>query len=137
MKIPKIYIVILLSIIMKAMKKLFIILLVFVFNWGTIPVAYGDNIPTNGKWGKREYRSVVFSPPILFLEGNVLSIYFENSIRDLTVRLIDSKGRTVYENVVSGGKDEILDIVLEEEGAGSYQVVLEHSVGRLVGEFKL
>lgn len=119
------------------MKSLFLILLAFVFSWGTIPMAYGDNIPINGEWGGRKYRLVVLPPPTLFLEGNVLSIHFEDSIQDLTVRIVDSTGRTVYENVVSGSKNEILDIILKEEGADSYQVVLEHNMGWLAGEFKL
>lgn len=119
------------------MKNLFLFILTLVLCLGVMPIAYGDSIETTGEWGNKKYRMIVSSPPMLFQEGSTLSIHFEDSIQDLGVCVIDSAGNIVYENVISGSKNEVFDIILKEEGVDSYRIVLKHSIGWLVGEFRL
>lgn len=37
---------------------------------------YGDNVPTKGEWHDDRYRSATPAPPVLSIDGNLLSIHF-------------------------------------------------------------
>lgn len=100
-------------------------------------LAYGDDIPTHGKWGDEDYRSLTALPPTLSIEGDLLSVQFRDALDDLTIQILDEQGRVVYEGCFSCSAGEIQHISLENETAGLYQVSLTHKLGWLVGDFYL
>ncbi|WP_287619287.1 DUF3244 domain-containing protein [Parabacteroides sp.] len=113
--------------------KLLILLLLGLFS----PLlVYGDNVPTKGEWYEDRYRSIVPAPPVLFIEGNVLNVHFTDALDDLTIRIMDHAGNIMYENVLSGEAGNVVDILLDGMEAGTYQVILTHELGWLVGEFE-
>ena len=63
---------------------------------------FGDNIPTEGIWDDEYYRSVNTNrPPVASIEGDILSLSFEDALSNLTVCVMNDKGVKVYEDVVS------------------------------------
>lgn len=101
----------------------------------SIQFSYGDNIPSQGKWGDDYWRSIVPLPPTLLINGNVLCVQFMDVLDDLTVCVINNSGILIYEHVISGEKNEVFDISLERLKRGTYQVTLVHSLGWLQGDF--
>ena len=62
----------------------------------------GDIIPTEGAWDDEYYRSVNTNrPPVVSIEGDILSLSFEDALSNLTVCVMNDKGVKVYEDVVS------------------------------------
>lgn len=63
---------------------------------------FGDNIPTEGIWDDEYYRSVNTNrPPVASIEGDILSLSFEDALSNLTVCVMNDEGVKVYEDVVS------------------------------------
>lgn len=98
-------------------------------------VVLGDTIPTEGTWGKEDYRMIVPNPPTLSIDGNLLSIHFIDALDDLTVQVVNEQGAILYNEVVSGEAGECVSISLDQAGTGCFYVVLEHRLGQLMGEF--
>lgn len=98
---------------------------------------FGDNIPTEGLWGDEYYRSVVPNPPVTSIEGNTLSLNFEDALSNLTVCVMNDKGVKVYEDMVSSEAGSTYSISLDGEVGGQYQIVLLHQLGHLTGNFTL
>lgn len=121
----------------KAMKKslLFFALICASLLW--VINAYGDNVPTEGKWPDEDYRISTPAPPLLTIEGNVLNVHFVDALSDLSIQIQDASGTLFHEELLSGSMGEIIPISLEGWPAGSYQVVLTHKLGWLSGEFTL
>ena len=91
----------------------------------------GDNIPTEGKWRDEYYRSADAPlPPVASIEGDILSLDFEDALSNLTVCVMNDRGVKIYEDVVSS-------FSLAGETSGQYQVVLLHQLGHLTGNFTL
>lgn len=116
------------------MKKQLLTLLVVCLGLCIAPSIYGDSIPTKGKWGKH-YRSVLPAPPVLSIEGNILSVDFVDPVQGLTVRITNEQGEIVYEDQISGDRGECVPIVLNFDSPGRFYVQLEHPLGWLLGEF--
>lgn len=103
----------------------------------TYPVS-GDNIPTEGKWRDEYYRSTDAPlPPVASIEGNTLSLNFEDALSNLTVCVMNDKGVKVYEDMVSSEAGSTYSISLDGEVGGQYQIVLLHQLGHLTGNFTL
>ena len=66
-----------------------------------------------------------------------MSVHFIDALDDLAIHIMDNTGNIMYENVLSGGTGDIINIPLDEIETGAYQVVLTHKLGWLVGEFEI
>lgn len=98
----------------------------------------GDIIPTEGAWDDEYYRSVNTNrPPVVSIEGDILSLSFEDALSNLTVCVMNDKGVKVYEDVVSSEAGGTYSFSLAGEANGQYQVVLLHRLGHLTGSFTL
>ena len=62
---------------------------------------YADRIPTKGKWGPEDIKSIFPAPPTASIEGNNLTIEFTSPLANLTIQVIDNTGTVVYEESVS------------------------------------
>ena len=91
----------------------------------------GDNIPTEGKWRDAPL------PPVASIEGDILSLSFEDALSNLTVCVMNDEGVKVYEDVVSSEAGGTYSFSLAGEANGQYQVVLLHRLGHLTGSFTL
>ena len=81
-------------------KRLTLIALLFALC--LIHPLFGDTIPTEGRWDDEYYRSVDTNrPPVVSIEGDILSLSFEDALSNLTVCVMNDKGVKVYEDVVS------------------------------------
>jgi len=107
-------------------KRLTLIALLFALC--LIHPLFGDTIPTEGRWDDEYYRSVDTNrPPVASIEGDILSLSFEDDLSNLTVCVMNDKGVKVYDYSFS----------LAGEANGQYQVVLLHRLGHLTGSFTL
>lgn len=99
---------------------------------------FGDIIPTEGAWDDERYRSVNTNrPPVASIEGDILSLSFEDALSNLTVCVMNDEGVKVYEDVVSSEAGGTYSFSLAGEANGQYQVVLLHRLGHLTGSFTL
>lgn len=121
--------------IMKNVNKfsLFAILVALLF----VQPLFGDNIPTEGTWGDERYRTIVPQPPVVSVEGNLLSLTFRSGLSDLRVCVLDCNGVKVHEEVVSSEAGATYSISLAGKKSGQYQIVLLHELGHLAGDFTL
>ncbi len=89
-------------------------------------------------WDDEYYRSVNTNrPPVVSIEGDILSLSFEDALSNLTVCVMNDKGVKVYEDVVSSEAGGTYSFSLAGEANGQYQVVLLHRLGHLTGSFTL
>lgn len=93
-----------------------------------------EDLPTHGEWGDERYRTIVPAPPTLSIEGNVLSIHFVDALDGVIIQITNKQG-VVRQEVISGESGECISIVLDQEGTGNFQVMLEHRLGWLLSEF--
>lgn len=99
---------------------------------------FGDIIPTEGAWDDERYRSVNTNrPSVASIEGDILSLSFEDALSNLTVCVMNDEGVKVYEDVVSSEAGGTYSFSLAGEANGQYQVVLLHRLGHLTGSFTL
>lgn len=117
-------------------KRLTLIALLFALC--LIHPLFGDTIPTEGRWDDEYYRSVDTNrPPVISIEGDILSLSFEDALSNLTVCVMNDKGVKVYEDVVSSEAGGTYSFSLAGEANGQYQVVLLHRLGHLTSSFTL
>ena len=56
-----------------------------------------DIIPTEGIWDDERYRSINTNcPPVVSIEGDILSLSFEDALSNLTVCVMNDKGVKVF-----------------------------------------
>ncbi len=117
-------------------KVKFAVLAVMLF---LVQFSFADTIPTEGQWNEEDYyRSVNTNrPPVASIEGDILSLSFEDDLSNLTVCVMNDKGVKVYEDVVSSEAGGTYSFSLAGEANGQYQVVLLHRLGHLTGSFTL
>ncbi len=91
------------------------------------------------QWDEEDdYRSVNTNrPPVASIEGDILSLSFEDALSNLTVCVMNDEGVKVYEDVVSSEAGGTYSFSLAGEANGQYQVVLLHRLGHLTGSFTL
>lgn len=112
---------------------LVVVLLGFLFSPSFL---LADKIPIEGTWGEPGLRSFVPIPPSAYVNGHVLSLYFADTLSDLSVSIMDENGKVVYETVVSiAERGCSIDISLSNLPVGEYDVVLTHDHGYLSGSF--
>ena len=104
-----------------------------------VQFSFADTIPTEGQWNEVVYfRSVLtMRPPVASIEGDILSLSFEDALSNLTVCVMNDEGVKVYEDVVSSEAGGTYSFSLAGEANGQYQVVLLHRLGHLTGSFTL
>ena len=56
------------------MKTNLLTFCIFLGSFFSISLAYGDDIPTQGRWDDEDYRSITALPPTLSINNNLLSI---------------------------------------------------------------
>ena len=95
---------------------------------------YADRIPTKGKWGPEDIKSIFPAPPTASIEGNNLTIEFTSPLSNLTIQVIDNTGTVVYEESVSVTSPQAYTIPLNTEN-GEYTLCLVHRYGYLTGSF--
>lgn len=66
-----------------------------------------------------------------------MSVHFIDALDDLAIHIMDNTGNIMYENVLSGGTGDIINIPLDGIETDTYQAVLIHKLGWLVGEFEI
>ena len=106
------------------MKTNLLTFCIFLGSFFSISLAYGDDIPTQGRWDDEDYRSITALPPTLSINNNVLSIEFKDALDNLTIHITDENG-------------DIIDIPIDGMQTGAYQVILSHKLGWLTGEFEI
>ena len=94
------------------------------------------HFPTQGRWDDEDYRSITALPPTLSIDNNILSIEFKDALDNLTIHITDENSNIIYENTFSGAMGDIIDIPVNGMRTGTYQVILTHKLGWLVGEFE-
>ena len=119
------------------MKTNLLTFCIFLGSFFSISLAYGDDIPTQGRWDDEDYRSITALPPTLSINNNVLSIEFKDALDNLTIHITDENGNIIYENILSGAMGDIIDIPIDGMQTGAYQVILSHKLGWLTGEFEI
>ena len=66
-----------------------------------------------------------------------MSVHFIDALDDLAIHIMDNTGNIMYENVLSGGTGDIINIPLDGIETDTYQAVLIHKLGWQVGEFEI
>ena len=63
---------------------------------------YADNIPTKGKWGPQDIKSIFPAPPTASIEGQDLTIEFTSPLSNLTIQVKDNTGivKNAYQPLV-------------------------------------
>ena len=69
------------------MKTNLLTFCIFLGSFFSISLAYGDDIPTQGRWDDEDYRSITALPPTLSINNNVLSIEFKDALDNLTIHI--------------------------------------------------
>ena len=81
-----------------------------------VQFSFADTIPTEGQWNEEDYYRSVHTnrPPVASIEGDILSLSFEDALSNLTVCVMNDEGVKVYEDVVSS------------EAGGTYSFFLQN-----------
>lgn len=95
---------------------------------------YADRIPSKGKWGPQDIKSIFPAPPTASIDGKNLTIEFTSPLENLTVQIKDNAGRIVYETCISVTNPEDYIIPLSVDN-GEYTLHLMHTYGYLTGSF--
>lgn len=95
---------------------------------------YADRIPSKGKWGPQDIKSIFPAPPAASIDGNNLTITFTSPLTNLTVQVKDITGTVVYEECISATSPQAYTIPLNVEN-GEYTLNLIHRYGYLTGSF--
>lgn len=66
-----------------------------------VQFSFADTIPTEGQWNEEDYYRSVHTnrPPVASIEGDILSLSFEDALSNLTVCVMNDEGVKVYEDV--------------------------------------
>ena len=122
---------------MKTKKNLFTFVTFLLLGLALPPMLFAQNIPIRGFWGNKNIRSLLPSPPEVYLENQSLFIYFPGYLSDLTVVVEDENGNIVYSDIIFITPASPRVILLENMEAGSYSITLSHTLGNLDGFFEI
>ena len=65
-----------------------------------------------------------------------MSVHFIDALDDLAIHIMDNTGNIMYENVLSGGTGDIINIPLDGIETNTDLVVLTHKLGSLKSYIK-
>lgn len=97
-------------------------------------------VDTDGNWNNDRIRSLAPKParPIVYLNGNTLSIHLPEALSDLSIVITNDAGNIVYQECISTNQlDEKHSISLISYPVGEYTIMLSHHYRYLVGEFEM
>ena len=83
------------------MKRLIAALFLVICGMFCVQSTYADRIPTKGKWGQTDVRSIIPAPPTASIENTNLTVEFVHPLSNLTVKVTDNTGAVVYEENIS------------------------------------
>lgn len=110
------------------------VIILFLFS---IQAVWGTRIETSQKWGKYIQRSIVPSPPVLYIEGNILTVEFIDPLSLVTVSITDANRQVVHVECISNAEDNQHIIHLDIQ-SGAYKVVVFHpDYGEIEGFFTI
>lgn len=116
------------------MKRLIAALFLVICGVFCVQSIYADRIPSKGKWGQEDVRSITPAPPVASIEGTTLTIECVHPLSNLTVQVKDNTGKVVYEENVSISTPQSYAIPLNIQN-GEYTLSLIHYYGILTGSF--
>lgn len=116
------------------MKRLIAALFLVICGVFCVQSIYADRIPTKGKWGETDVRSITPPPPTVSIESTTLTIESVYPLSNLTVQIKDNTGKVVYEENVSISTPQSYAIPLNIQN-GEYTLSLVHKYGILTGSF--
>lgn len=116
------------------MKRLIVALFLGICGMFCVQSIYADRIPTKGKWGPTDIRSIFPAPPTASIEGTNLIVEFVHPLSNLTVKVTDNTGAVVYEENISVSTPQSYTIPLSVQ-SGEYTLSLIHNYGTLTGSF--
>ncbi|WP_288206356.1 DUF3244 domain-containing protein [uncultured Parabacteroides sp.] len=116
------------------MKRLIAALFLVICGMFCVQSIYADRIPSKGKWGQEDIRSIIPAPPVAFIEGHDLRIEFADPLSNLTVKVTDNTGAVVYEENITVSTPQSYTIPLSVQ-SGEYTLSLIHNYGTLTGSF--
>lgn len=99
-------------------------------------IALGAKVGITGKWGDDIIRTIFPKVPIIFVDGNVLSVYCADVLSGLTITVTDAEGNVILKECVTISSGETVNFTLDET-VGAYQIYLNHEYGYLLGDFIL
>lgn len=118
------------------MKRLFTTMMFMVCCLFCAQTIFADRIPTKGKWGQDDIRSIFPTPPTASIDGAVLSIGIATPLDNLMVQIKDIHGLVVYEECISASSPQSYTIPLNISG-GEYTLTFIHQYGVLSGSFRV
>ena len=94
-----------------------------------------EQVPVEGGWGDDRIRTLVPTRPVVYINGDVLSIYLADPLADLAVVITDSDGTIVYQGSISSTQPGYTyRITLPDDTEGVYSITLSHQrYGSLTG----
>lgn len=117
---------------MKKIVNLIVLLSFFV----SVNVYAKEKIPVKGDWGNEKKRPLTSACPVVYIDGNVLSIYLEDALLDLTVIITDNNGNIVYQNCISTTNNYETCYILLPSNVNSFQIqLIHHTYGYLIGYY--
>lgn len=116
------------------MKRLIAALFLVICGMFCVQSTYADRIPTKGKWGQTDVRSIIPAPPTASIENTNLTVEFVHPLSNLTVKVTDNTGAVVYEENISVSTPQSYTIPLSVQ-SGEYTLSLIHNYGTLTGSF--
>ena len=98
------------------MKTNLLTFCIFLGSFFSISLAYGDDIPTQGRWDDEDYRSITALPPTLSINNNVLSIEFKDALDNLTIHITDENGNIIPDGGLQGTRRRDVQAIKETDG---------------------
>lgn len=99
--------------------------------------SFADNIDIKGGWAKRGPRTVEPAAPQASIEGDIITIFLQDALSNLSVTILDENGSVVYQDVISTNQGSYSTQISVPYPAGDYLITFTHELGYLYGEFKI
>ena len=101
-----------------------------------------EEVTIKGDWEKIRPRSLIVgqddSPPVVYINNRILSIYLEDVISNLCVKITDSRGNVVYQDYITTNRPKYTYLLmLNNLPKGNYSIMLLHEYGSLAGYFEI
>jgi len=81
--------------------------------------------------------SAIILPVLVMMDNNVLVVYFDDLLGDVTIIVYDAQNEAVYQNVVDSTVASELYIPVSSWGNGYYTIRITYGTTHLIGGFQL
>lgn len=119
------------------MKKTFYFITLISLLFSVNVYAQKEDVPVDGEWGDERIRSFVPAHPVVYINDNVLSIYMEDALDNLTIVVTDANGNVVYQDCISSNGSNYTHTILLSEQPQTYTITITHFYGYLTGRFSV